>query len=723
MIDRSTIDRIMSAADIVDVVGEFVTLRRSGANYKGLCPFHDEKTPSFMVSPSKQLCKCFSCGNGGNVVKFVMQHEQMTYPEALKWLGRRYGIEVKEREQTAEQKAAATAREAMFVVNDWARDYFVETLHNNVDGLAIGMSYFRRRGLRDDIIRKFQLGYALEQRDALVQKAKAKGFDDRYVIQTGLCYRTDDGRLLDRYHGRVIFPVHSVSGRIVAFGGRILNNEQKNVGKYVNSPESEIYSKKRELYGLYLAKQAIVKHDRCYLVEGYLDVISMHQSGVENVVASSGTALTPEQVRLIHRFTDNVTVLYDGDAAGLHASLRGIDILLSEGLNIKVVLLPEGEDPDSYAQARTPEEFKKDLEEREEDFIEFKTKLLLKDAGRDPMKRANVITDITHSIAVIPSDIVRQVYIHDLAGRLSIDESAIVNEVAKEIHKIKNGTLSRSHPNTSFSSQSSATVETPEQGQQPSASIGVPSIDSEIESHSEDIRETTHEAISPSTLAATAPDSLVSAKRSTELSLGDSEAHKHLIACERQLVQLVIRYGQLPIIAPHTAVETPWSTSREVESSIVDDSPLVAPYILEDLSSDNILLQVKKHQQILEEAAQQTLSNLESFNSRTYFITHHDPEINRLAAELADDRYPLSMEQQKVFVPEEKRLVEIVPRVINDYKHAIIGVQKEEVLRALRQPELLHQPDKMNELLKKLIDINEIEKQFAKVLGDRVLVR
>ena len=313
----------MAAADIVDVVGEFVTLRRSGANYKGLCPFHDEKTPSFMVSPSKQLCKCFSCGNGGNVVKFVMQHEQMTYPEALKWLGRRYGIEVKEREQTAEQKAAATAREAMFVVNEWARDYFVETLHNNVDGLAIGMSYFRRRGLRDDIIRKFQLGYSLEQRDALAQKAHAKGFEEKYIESTGLCYRTEDGRLLDRYHGRVIFPVHSVSGRIVAFGGRILNQEQKNVGKYVNSPESEIYSKKRELYGLYLAKQAIVKQDRCYLVEGYLDVISMHQSGVENVVASSGTALTPEQVRLIHRFTNNVTVLYDGDAAGIHASLRG----------------------------------------------------------------------------------------------------------------------------------------------------------------------------------------------------------------------------------------------------------------------------------------------------------------------------------------------------------------------------------------------------------------
>jgi len=384
-----------------------------------------------------------------------MQHEQMTYPEALKWLGRRYGIEVKEREQTAEQKAAATAREAMFVVNEWARDYFVETLHNNVDGLAIGMSYFRRRGLRDDIIRKFQLVYSLERRDALAQKAHAKGFEEKYIESTGLCYRTEDGRLLDRYHGRVIFPVHSVSGRIVAFGGRILNQEQKNVGKYVNSPESEIYSKKRELYGLYLAKQAIVKQDRCYLVEGYLDVISMHQSGVENVVASSGTALTPEQVRLIHRFTNNVTVLYDGDAAGIHASLRGIDILLSEGLNIKVMLLPEGEDPDSYAQARTPEEFRKDLEENEEDFIQFKANLLLKDAGRDPMKRASVITDLTRSISVIPSDIVRQVYIHDLAGRLNIDESAIVNEVAKEIRKRKEEAHSRSKTTPPSSTQSS----------------------------------------------------------------------------------------------------------------------------------------------------------------------------------------------------------------------------------------------------------------------------
>lgn len=725
MIDRSTIDRIMAAADIVDVVGEFVTLRRSGANYKGLCPFHDEKTPSFMVSPSKQLCKCFSCGNGGNVVKFVMQHEQMTYPEALKWLGRRYGIEVKEREQTAEQKAAATAREAMFVVNEWARDYFVETLHNNVDGLAIGMSYFRRRGLRDDIIRKFQLGYSLEQRDALAQKAHAKGFEEKYIESTGLCYRTEDGRLLDRYHGRVIFPVHSVSGRIVAFGGRILNQEQKNVGKYVNSPESEIYSKKRELYGLYLAKQSIVKQDRCYLVEGYLDVISMHQSGVENVVASSGTALTPEQVRLIHRFTNNVTVLYDGDAAGIHASLRGIDILLSEGLNIKVMLLPEGEDPDSYAQARTPEEFRKDLEENEEDFIQFKANLLLKDAGRDPMKRASVITDLTRSISVIPSDIVRQVYIHDLAGRLNIDESAIVNEVAKEIRKRKEEAHSRSKTTPPSSTQSSTQSKIqPAAAQQHSGEHDIP-----LEAYEQLIPPPesvsgAHDAQQALTSLSTNPLNQERTISGSTINLGESKAQQQLIACELQLIQLVIRYGQLPTIAQQTEVETPWSAAKKTQTTeIIADSPLVAPYILEELSNDDIHLQVDKHQQILEEAAQHTLENPETFNSRDYFITHPDQEINRLAAELADDRYPLSIEQQKAYVPEEKRLVDIVPRVINDYKHAILGVQKEEVLLSLRQPELQQQPDKMNELLRQLIEINELEKQFAKVLGDRVLVR
>lgn len=721
MIDQSTIARIMAAADIVDVVGEFVTLRRSGANYKGLCPFHDEKTPSFMVSPAKQLCKCFSCGNGGNVVKFVMQHEQMSYPEALKWLGRRYGIEVREKEQTAEEKAAATAREAMYVVNEWARDYFVDTLHNNVDGIAIGMAYFRRRGLRDDIIRKFQLGYALEQRDALAQKARSKGFEEKYVEGTGLCYRTDDGRLLDRYHGRVIFPVHSVSGRIVAFGGRILNNEQKNVGKYVNSPESEIYSKKRELYGLYLAKQAIAKNDRCYLVEGYLDVISMHQSGIENVVASSGTSLTAEQVRLIHRFTNNVTVLYDGDAAGIHASLRGIDMLLSEGLNIKVMLLPEGEDPDSFAQARTPEEFRQYLETHETDFIQFKTDLLLKDAGNDPMKRANVITDLTRSIAVIPSEIVRQVYIHDLSGRLNIDESAIVHEVAKAIRKNKEDNRPRGRQAVNGGVQTSAQgsgAPTASGNVSPTSAAAPSGYPAELSPPDFDIP---REVLEENATAAAAP----SPAASTQVQFAQSPAMQHLLACERQLMQIIVRYGQLPIIVPQEQVEkrVGGNTASPTPQEEEEESPLVAPYILNDLAVDNIKLQVPFHQEILEEAARLTDENPQTFNARDYFIVHPNPDISRLASELADDRYPLSSEQQKAYVPEEKRLVEIVPRIINDYKHAILGLQKEEVMLALRSPETLQHPERAEELLQRLMEINAIEKEFAKVLGDRVLVK
>ena len=357
MIDRATIQRILDAANIVDVVGEFVTLKKAGVNYKGLCPFHNEKTPSFIVSPSKQLCKCFSCGKGGGVVQFVMEHEQMTYPEALRWLARRYGIEIKERELTDDERRAASIRESMFALNAWAAEYYEHQLHDDVDGVAYGMAYLRSRGFRDDIIRKFRLGFSPINREAIVTAATARGFSREMLEKTGICYPTDDGRLIDRYHGRVIFPVHTVSGSIVAFGGRILSSDKK-LAKYVNSPESEIYSKSRELYGLFLAKHAIAKADCCYLVEGYTDVISMHQCGIENVVASSGTSLTEGQIRLLHRFTSNITVLYDGDAAGIKASLRGIDMLLSEGLNVKVLLLPDGEDPDSFARGRTAADYR-----------------------------------------------------------------------------------------------------------------------------------------------------------------------------------------------------------------------------------------------------------------------------------------------------------------------------------------------------------------------------
>ena len=424
MIDKATIDKIMDAANIVDVVSEFVALRKAGVNYKGLCPFHDEKTPSFMVSPSKGYCHCFSCGKGGNAVGFIMEHEQMTYPEALRWLAKKYNIEIHDRELSAEERREANDRESMFIVNEWAMKYFQDNLNNHVEGRAIGMQYFRQRGFRDDTINKFMLGYALQEKDALAKAARAKGFNEQYLIDTGLCYRKDNGQLQDRYYGRVIFPVHNVTGRIVAFGGRILSNDKK-LAKYVNSPESLIYHKSNELYGIYLAKQAISKNDRCYLVEGYIDVTSMHQHGVENVVASSGTSLTTGQIRLIRRFTPNITVLYDGDPAGIHASIRGIDMLLSEGMNVKVLLLPDGDDPDSFARKHPAQEFRDYIEEHQTDFIAFKTNLLLKGVT-DPIKRSEAINSIVHSVAVIQDPIKRATYIADCAHRLGMNENTLI---------------------------------------------------------------------------------------------------------------------------------------------------------------------------------------------------------------------------------------------------------------------------------------------------------
>ena len=425
MIDKATIDKIMDAANIVDVVSEFVSLRKAGVNYKGLCPFHDEKTPSFVVSPSKGYCHCFSCGKGGNAVGFIMEHEQMTYPEALRWLAKKYNIEIHERELTDDEKREESERESLFIVNDWALHYFQDSLFNTQAGQAIGMQYFRSRGFRDDTINRFQLGYALPERDALARAATAKGFKEEFLVTTGLCYRREDGRLQDRYAGRVIFPVHTVTGRVVAFGGRILENNKK-LAKYVNSPESLIYHKSNELYGIYQAKHAITKQDRCYLVEGYIDVTSMHQSGVENVVASSGTSLTTGQIRLIHRFTNNITVLYDGDSAGIHASIRGIDMLLAEGMNVKVLLLPDGDDPDSFAQKHTAQEFRDYIEAHQTDFIEFKTNLLLKGVT-DPIKRSEAISSIVKSVSVIQDQITRATYITECAHRLGMNEATLIN--------------------------------------------------------------------------------------------------------------------------------------------------------------------------------------------------------------------------------------------------------------------------------------------------------
>ncbi|SBW02442.1 DNA primase [uncultured Dysgonomonas sp.] len=432
MIDQGTIDRIMDAAQIVDVVSQFVTLKRRGINFVGLCPFHTDKTPSFYVSPAKNICKCFACGEGGTAVHFIMKHEQLSYYEALKYLAKKYNIEIQEREFTDEQKQAYNERESLFILNDYARDYFVNTLHNHIEGKSIGLSYFRERGFREDIIEKFQLGYSLEQRDAFSQEALKNGYKEDYLVKTGLAIKSEhNNQLIDRFRGRVMFPVHTLSGKVIAFGGRILKKAE-NTGKYVNSPESEIYHKGNELYGIFFAKQAITKADCCYLVEGYTDVISMHQAGIENVVASSGTALTNGQIRLIHRFTDNVTVIYDGDAAGIKAALRGIDLLLEDGMNIKVILLPDGEDPDSFAKKQNAESLTNYIKANEVDFMRFKTKLLLEEAGNDPIKRAALISDIVNSISIIPDNIIRTVYIKDCSILLDVDERILVQEVTKK---------------------------------------------------------------------------------------------------------------------------------------------------------------------------------------------------------------------------------------------------------------------------------------------------
>lgn len=437
MIDRLTVEKIKDAANIVDVVSEFVTLKKSGANYKGLCPFHNEKTPSFMVSPARGTCHCFGCGKGGNAISFIMEHEQMTYPEALRWLAKKYNIEIQERELSAEEKAEQTARESMFIINEWTASYFEKLLHEHPDGQAIGLQYFRSRGFRDDIIKKFRLGFDINDRFALAATATKEKYNLEYLLKVGLCYKNDHGELIDRFAGRVMFPWVGVSGKIVAFGGRKLDAATKGVQqKYVNSPDSEIYHKDRELYGIYQGKKAIAKEDCVYMVEGYTDVLSLHQCGIENVVANSGTALSIHQIHTLHRFTSNIVLLYDGDAAGIHAAMRGTDMLLSEGMNLKVLLLPDNDDPDSFARRHTADEFRAYIKEHQTDFIEFKTKLLLQNET-DPQKRADGIGSIVNSISLIPNQILRDTYIHTCAQRLLISENTLINQMNKYIRDRK----------------------------------------------------------------------------------------------------------------------------------------------------------------------------------------------------------------------------------------------------------------------------------------------
>ena len=594
MIDKPTIARIMDSTKIEEVVSEFVTLKKRGINYVGLCPFHNDSHPSFSVSPTRGICHCFTCGKGGNAVNFLMELEQMTYPDALRWLAKKYNIEIQEREMTSEEKQRESERESMFIVNDWAAKYFQDILQNDVDGRAIGMQYFRSRGFRDDIIRKFQLGFALPQRTALYDEAVKKGYNPKYLVSTGLCFKVDkdeennrsgQDKYLDRFSGRAIFPWLSVSGKVVAFGGRVLDTRTKGVSqKYVNSPDSEIYHKERELYGLYQAKKAIAKEDCVYMVEGYTDVISMHQCGIENVVANSGTALSIHQIRLLHRFTSNIVLLYDGDDAGVHAALRGTDMLLEEEMNVKVLFLPDGNDPDSFARNHTAADFRKYIEDHQADFIQFKTDLMLRGVT-DPVKRSQAINSIVESISKIKNQIIRASYITDCAHRLGVNEAIIVNALN---NFVRNGMSEQVKAERRAAGLRDPKATSPQQGMQ-QALQGTTPLDK-------------------------------------------------LLEVETLLVQVVIHHGDKTIVV------------QDVDGNNVELP--VAQYISLDLAGDNFKFHNELYNQILQEAVEHVEED--GFVAETYFANHPNPEISRIAGlptgdqEVSTVSLQLKMSQEKL---------------------------------------------------------------------------
>lgn len=717
MIDQATIDRILDAAQIVDVVSEFVTLRRRGVNYIGLCPFHNEKTPSFSVSPSKGLCKCFSCGKGGNVVHFIMEHEQLSYYEALKWLARKYNIEVKERELTEEEKQASNLRESLFVVNQFASEYFQNVLYNVEEGQRIGMTYLRSRGFRDDIIKKFQLGYSTDNRDALARTAIEKGYKPEFLEKTGLCYRKDDGTLRDRFWGRVIFPVHTLSGKVVAFGGRVLNAATKNVQmKYVNSPESEIYHKSRELYGIYFAKQAMVRQDRCFLVEGYTDVISMHQSGIENVVASSGTALTSDQIRLIHRFTNNITVLYDGDGAGIKASIRGIDMLLEEGMNVKVCLLPDGDDPDSFARKHNATEYQAYINDHEVDFIRFKTDLLIEEAGKDPIKKANLITSIVKSISVIPDSITRNVYIRECSEMLRMEERVLVNAVGKlkeQADENRKKEEQRKEYRARLQAEQQATqqvaVSTPPADAEVSGALAsLSGADAPIESivPVDELPPMPEEGgVDSSYPPASVEDNYIS------FIPAEGNEEELFYKQEVDLMRMLIRYG-----------EKVMCMAEDEEGNEIPVT--VAEYIAEGLHNDSLGFHIALHRRVLNECVAHIHDS--GFCAERYFVSHLDPEVSKLAAEMASDRYVLSKYHsrgQKI-VTDEERLYELIPRLLVDFKLNIVTAELNHILKALTtNSEVSRDSKSAYEIMQRYKQLHEVRIVLARHAGDRVVLR
>ncbi len=689
MIDHETIARILDAARIEEVVGDFVTLRRRGVNLIGLCPFHDEKTGSFIVSPAKGIYKCFGCGKAGGAVNFIMEHEQMSYPDALRYLAKKYHIEIHEEEMTAEQQQVHDDRESMFAVNIWAQKYFANNLMNDPNGRALGLSYFRSRGFTDETITKFGLGYCLDNSDSTFRDAQKSGYKEKYIEQVGLCSKRDDGTWYDRFRGRVMFPVHTLSGKIVAFGGRILKKNDK-MAKYVNSPESEIYHKSNELYGIYFAKQAIIKHDRCFLVEGYTDVISMHQSGVTNVVASSGTSLTQGQIRLIHRFTPNITVLYDGDAAGIKASIRGIDLLLAEGMNVKVVLLPNGEDPDSYAQNHNADEFVSYINDNQVDFIRFKINLLKEEAGNDPIKRAALISDVVNSISLIPDKIIRSVYCKECSTLLEIDEEIVISELQKRLYQHREEELKERARAGGYNYQ-------PQEQMQPKFQPDQPQTASQVD------------------------QALIASKTNV---LKQNAFDKS----ERNILHYIVRNGSEILFSEETETGTQFIT---VDEFIIES--------LEELINDNGNI---FHNPLHQKFEQILFNNTPDMLTPNYFTNNIDPEISQLSADLLSEKYQLSRMHTKQYdyigdpnneaeIKEHKAKMERMHKeklatnlqtVIGEYKAEIIKQKEREIDQAIVAAQGSGDFDKIRDLLKSKQEILAIKKAIASAIGGRVII-
>ena len=705
MIDRQTIERIKDTADIVDVVSEFVSLKRVGANYRGLCPFHNDHTPSFYVSPSRRTCHCFVCGEGGDSVGFIMKHEQLTYPDALRWLANRYHIQIQERERTGQQKQEDSERESMFAVNEWAAKYFHDILENDVDGRAIGMQYFRQRGVRDDIIQKFQLGFCLNDRQALSHEALRKGYKPEFLLKTGLCYARDNGDLVDRFAGRAMFPWIGVSGKVVAFGGRVLDSRTKGVNqKYVNSPDSVIYHKDHELYGIFQAKRAIAKEDCVYMVEGYTDVISMHQCGIENVVANSGTALSEHQIRILHRFTQNIILLYDGDAAGIKAALRGTDMLLKDGMNVKVMLLPDGDDPDSFAKKHTAEEFRQYIEDNKTDFIQFKTHVLLNGVN-DPVKRAEAISSIIQSISVIGDPIIRATYIQDCTSRLGINEQTLIAKLNECIRSNRQQDRQAANRNEKTQSTTAAT-QTATPTQQPAtqtgnAPAGLPPEDMPPMGVDDDVP--------PAPETATSQEAPTPPQPEPPLDIPFWKT-RPLNAVPDLIIRMVIKYGG-ELIYDNVEVDEGQTASFTL-----------AQYVSYDLAQDSLAFNEGMYNQILKEAVE-GCDGVESpnvFDSEKYFTMHPDYDISAFSIQITQEETFLSKSLEMTMTPELLR--DKIEHLLLDYRNEYVTA---EIKRITAEIAAIHgdMNQRLVSLMQELQKVQQMRALIAKRIGSSVLGR